>query len=208
MINGKEILNILIISLIFAVTISLFVDIISFIYAFVIMFVIIFLSVLAKEITAFYLDSEVETKLWEIKQFGYKPKNKFRKPAPAGIFLPLIVTALSAGYLYWFAALVFEVQPKVYRAAKRHGLYTFSEMTEYHIGIIAAAGIFMCLILAIIGYLISVPELSRLSIYYAFFNMIPISNLDGNKIFFGSFVMWSFLAILTLIGLGYALFLV
>jgi Zn-dependent protease len=51
-------------------------------------------------------------------------------------------------------------------------------------------------------------EFSRLSIYFAFFNMIPISDLDGNKIFFGSLILWSFLAALVLIGLGYVFFLV
>lgn len=208
MVNAKEILNILIASLLLALAVSLLTSVISFLYAFVTLFVIIFLSVIAKEITAFYLDSEIETKLWEVQQYGFKPSQKFKKPIPAGIFFPIIVTAISAGYLYWFATLVFEVKAKVARAARRHGLYTFSEMTEYHIGLIAAAGIFMSLILAVIGYLVGIPELSRLSIYYAFFNMIPLSSLDGNKIFFGSFVLWSFLAILTLIGMGYALFLI
>ncbi|MBL7059296.1 hypothetical protein ISS08_02490, partial [Candidatus Pacearchaeota archaeon] len=101
-----------------------------------------------------------------------------------------------------------DVKAKVYRAAKRHGLYSFSEMTEYHLGLIAASGIFINLILAIIGYVIGFPLFAKLNIYYALFNMIPISDLDGNKIFFGSLVLWSFLAALTLIGLGYALFLI
>jgi|SRR3989344_5050908 len=208
MVNGKGILNILVISLILAVTVSLLTSVISFLYAFVTIFMIIFLTTIAKEITAFYLDSEIETKMWEVQQYGFTPSKKFKKPVPAGIFLPIIITAVTVGYAYWLASLVFEVKAKVSRAAKRHGLYSFSEMTEYHIGLIAAAGIFMSLILAVIGYLAGLPELSRLSVYYAFFNMIPISNLDGNKIFFGSFVLWSFLAILTLIGLGYALFLI
>ena len=47
-----------------------------------------------------------------------------------------------------------------------------------------------------------------INFWFAFFNMLPISELDGNKIFFGSIVFWSFLAILTLIGLGYAFLLI
>jgi Zn-dependent protease len=106
------------------------------------------------------------------------------------------------------ACLVFDVKPKIYRAAKRHGLYSYSEMTESHIGLIAAVGVIASLVFAVIGYLMGFSEFSRLSIYFAFFNMIPISDLDGNKIFFGSLILWSFLAALVLIGLGYVFFLV
>ena len=81
-------------------------------------------------------------------------------------------------------------------------------MTEYHIGVIAGWGILANLFFALIGYLIGFTEFARLNIYFAFFNIIPLSNLDGNKIFFGSFIFWSFLAILTIIGLGYAFFLI
>ena len=61
---------------------------------------------------------------------------------------------------------------------------------------------------AVLGYLVGFTEFARLNIFLAFFSMIPISDLDGNKIFFGSQIMWSFLAAITLIGLGYAFFLI
>ena len=60
----------------------------------------------------------------------------------------------------------------------------------------------------IISYLLGYPDFARLNLYLAFFNMIPISDLDGNKIFFGSIVLWSFLATIVLIGLGLAFFLI
>jgi len=104
--------------------------------------------------------------------------------------------------------MVFDVKPKVYRAAKRHGLYSYSEMTEAHIGLIAAAGVLTNLFLAVISYFLGFETFSRINIYFAFFNMLPISDLDGNKIFFGNLVLWSFLAVLAIIGLGYAIFLV
>jgi len=208
MINPKEIISILVVSLIFALTISLLVDVITFLYAFIAMFIIIFVSILVKEMTAFWLDSEIETSLWEVKQYGFSKSRKFKNAFPTGIFLPIIVTALSFGTLYWFASLIFEVKPKIYRAAKRHELYSFSEMTEWHIGLIAASGIVICLILAVAGYLAGFEDFAKLSIFYAFFNLLPISNLDGNKIFFGSLVIWSFLAILVLIGLGYVFLIV
>ena len=108
----------------------------------------------------------------------------------------------------WLASLAFEIKPKVYRAAKRHGLYSFSEVTEFQIGLIAAAGVLINLIFAVVGYLAGFPMFAKLNVWLAFFNMIPLSNLDGNKIFFGSLVIWSFLASVVLIGVAYVFLLI
>jgi len=208
MLNGREIGYVIIISIILAFTISLIKSIEAFLYTLIIVFLVIMVNVLTKKIASFALDSEIEIKLWEFKRWGYKTHHYLKKAFPIGAFLPIVVTFLSMGFLYWMACLVFETKGKVYRAARRWGIYKFSEMTEYHIGLIAGWGILANLLFALIGYLFGSPEFARLNIYYAFFNMIPISSLDGNKLFFGSIVFWSFLAILTLIGLGYAFFLI
>jgi Zn-dependent protease len=106
------------------------------------------------------------------------------------------------------ASLTFEVKAKTYRAARRHGLYTFSEMTESHIAYIAAAGILANLIFAVIGYLVGFTEFSVLNLYYALFNLLPLSKLDGNKIFFGNLILWSFLVCLAVVGLFLRIFIV
>ena len=208
MLNLKEISYILIVVLVITLTIGLFKGIGAFLYTLLAVFFVFLVNILAKKIMCFYLDSEIEIKTWEIKRYGFKPSSYFKKPFPSGILFPIILAVLSLGNLIWMASLVFEVKPKIYRAAKRHGLYSYSEITENHIGLIAAAGVIANLIFAVVGYLIGFSEFSRLSIFLAFFNMIPISDLDGNKIFFGSLVLWSFLAALVLIGLGYVFFLV
>lgn len=208
MVNAREIAYMVVISIILAFTISLVASLGLFLYALLTIFVVIFINVMAKKITAFVLDSEIEIKLWEMRRWGYKAHHQLKKSFPIGAFLPIIVTFLSVGLLQWMACLVFETKGKVYRAAKRWGLYSFSEMTEYHIGLIAGWGILTTLAFAVIGYLTGFSEFAKLSIFYAFFNMIPFSDLDGNKIFFGSLVFWSFLAILTLIALGYVFFIV
>ncbi|MAH03893.1 hypothetical protein CMI39_03865 [Candidatus Pacearchaeota archaeon] len=208
MLNKKEITAILIVTLVLAFTISLIETWNIFLYSLISIFLIILINIIAKKVASFYLDSEIEIKLWEIKRYGFKPKRYFKNPFPAGIFFPIIFLVLSLGSLKWMASLIFDVKPKTYRAAKRHGLYNFSEMTEDHIGLIASAGILVNLIFGLIGYLINFPEFAKLNIYYAFFNMLPISDLDGNKIFFGNIVIWSFLAVLILIGLGYIFLLV
>lgn len=201
MINAKEISIILLITIILAVTISLIKSIDLFLYTLLIIFSIIMINVIAKKITSFYFNSEIKIKLWKIKKYGFKPHAYFKNPFPAGVFLPIIITAFSFGYLTWMASLVFEIKPKVHRAAKRHGLYSFTEIRESHLGYIASAGILANLALAIAAYLLNIPDLARLNIYYVFFNIIPISNLDGNKIYFGNKILWSFLASIILIAL-------
>jgi len=206
MFNRKETATIGIISIILAFIFSFTKGINAFFYFFVAIFFIVLINSIAKKISSYYLDSEIEIKFWEIKRYGFKPHKHFKRSFPSGIFFPLITAATSLGYFVWMASLIFDVKPKIYRAAKRFGLYSFSEMTEHHIGLIAASGILINLFFAIIGYLIGFSDFARLNIYYAFFNMIPLSDLDGNKIFFGSMVLWSFLAALVLIGMGYVFF--
>jgi hypothetical protein len=208
MLKGKELAIIIAVALVFGLTISLIKSLEIFLYALAAIFLVIIINILAKKVTAFFLDSEIETSLWEIKRYGFSPNKKFKKPFPAGVVFPIVVAILSFGYFYWFASLVFDVKQKVYRASRRLGLYTFSEVTEYHIGLIAAGGIIANLIFAIIGYLTGFEEFAKLNIYFAAYNLIPISDLDGNKVFFGSIILWSFLAAVSLIALGYALLLI
>lgn len=208
MLKPKEISDFLFIVLILAVTISFVKSVPVFLQTLLAVFLVLLINIVAKKIMAFYLESEIEINLWEIKRYGFKPPRYFKRPFPAGIFFPIIISAFSFGNLIWMASLVFDIKPKVYRAAKRHGLYSFSEMTEYHIGLIAATGVAINLAFAVLGYFLGFSEFARLNIFLAFFSMIPLSDLDGNKIFFGSLIMWSFLAAITLIGLGYAFFLI
>ena len=207
MLDKKEIAVIVLVTLILSFTISLIEGMEIFLYTLLVVFVVIAINITAKKIAGFYLGSKIELKLWEIKRYGYRKHWYFKRPFPAGVFFPIIVTAFSLGYLIWMASIVFDVKPDTYRKAKRHGLYTFSEMTESHIGLIASMGIMANLTFAVLSYLLGFPGFAKLSIYYAFFNMLPLSDLDGNKIFFGNLVLWSFLASLVLIGLGYAFFL-
>lgn len=217
MINPKEFAFLVIVTIItafaVALTKTLTLNLTFFLYALLGIFILLLLNILMKKITAYFLESEIEIKLWEIKRFGFKTGDYFKKAFPLGVFMPLISKIFFFGLngFVWMASLVFDVKAKAYHAAKRHGMYSFSEMTEEHIGRIAAVGIITNLILAFLFYFIGGDFgliFAKLNIWFAFFNMIPISDLDGNKIFFGNLVLWSFLAVVTLIGLGYTFFLV
>ena len=206
MLGKKEIGILLLITLVLALTIS-FLKMDIFPRVILAVFLVLVLNIAAKKIAAFYLESEVEIKPWQIERYGFKRHEYFKRPFQMGIFLPIIVSLVSLGNLFWMASMVFDVKPKIYRAAKRHGLYSFSEMTEAHIGLIAAAGVLVNLAASVIAYFLGFPTFARMNVYFAFFSMLPFSDLDGNKIFFGNMVLWSFLAALVLIGIGYAFFL-
>ena len=209
MINKKEIPIVALVIVIISLSVSLSLNMIqewkiSLLTLLAVSIVILF-NIFTKKFVAYNLDSEIEMRVWEI---GKYKSNK--KPFAIGAFLPLLskIVLFPFNSFVWMASLVFDVKPKTYRAAKRFGLYTFSEVTEYHLGLIAASGVLINLILAVIGYFLGFELFARLSVYYAFFNIIPLSDLDGNKIFFGSKIMWSFLASLVLIGMLFAIFIV
>ncbi|MFH1801734.1 MAG: hypothetical protein ABH804_02805 [archaeon] len=208
MLNKNEIITILLVSIVLGFVVSLVKSFNAFLYALLAVFLVLGVNIFAKKIAGYYLESEIEIKLWEISRYGWTAGSRFKKPIPAGILVPILVLVFSFGYVKWLGSLIFDVKPKIYRAAKRHGLYKFSEMTEWHLGLIAASGIIANIFFAIVGYLIGYSEFTRLNIYYAFFNILPLSNLDGNKIFFGSLVLWSFLVSLVIIGLLMAVFII
>ena len=211
MFNKKEIIVILVATIILAFSSNfLFGGFIAFLWTLLAVFFVIIINVLAKKFSSFYFEAETEIKFWELEAVGIRKRIRFKKPFIIGAFMPLLakLILLPVQGLTWMASLAFEVKAKTARAARRHELYTFAEMTEKHIGYIAAAGIFANMVFAVIGYLIGFTEFSRLNIYYVLFNLLPISNLDGNKIFFGNLVLWSFLACLAIVGLFFVIFIV
>lgn len=214
MINKREVLIIALILIIMTLSLNLSLSFFegweTVFYTFLAVSVVVLVNIFIKKLVAYRLDSEIEMKVWAIGKFGFTKEKHSKKPFPIGAFLPIISKMILFPFksFIWMASLVFDVKPRIYRGAKRFGLYTFSEVTEYHLGLIAASGIAINLIMAIVGYFLNFPLFARLNIYYAFFNILPISELDGNKIFFGNLLLWSFLASLVLIGMLFAIFII
>lgn len=165
-------------------------------------FIIIAISVLTKKTAANLLDSDVEHEVWEMSNFGFTPQFKAKKPIPMGLILPLILAIISLGAVKFSAFLTYETRALKHRAAKRFGVYSYTEMTDWHNALIGAAGIMVLLLLSLITYLLPVANLellSKMAAYYAFWNILPISKLDGTQIFFGSRILWAILATTTAI---------
>lgn len=200
MLNKKELISILSITIVLGIIISLIETWEIFGWTVLSVFGVILVNIITKKITAHYLATDVEIKTWEWRKYGYKKHQKFKSPLQFGILIPLIIKFLSVGLINWMACLTFEVKGKVYKAAKKHGIYSFSEVTEKEMGWIASAGIWANFVFAAVGYLTGATMFANISIAYAFYNMMPISNLDGAKIFFGSIPNWAFLAIVSTLG--------
>lgn len=161
-------------------------------------FIIISINIIAKKIIAYYYEASIKTKFWRWYQYWFTRKSHFKKPIPM-LWLPVVISLAFNGVIQWLGILEFDIQAKTERVSKRHGLYRFSQMAEYHIAIIAATGLVINLITAIISYIAGFTTFAQFNIYYAFFSTIPLSSLDGNKILFGSKVLWTILFIITLV---------
>ena len=165
-------------------------------YTFLFSALIISVSVISKKITANLLDADVEHEILEFYRFGFYPSYHLSKPIPLGIILPLIASVFSLGSLKVMTLLTYEARALKYRAAKRFGFYSFKEMTDWHHAVIGASGILFVLLLSMLAYLLPLPNLeylAKLSAFYAFWNMLPLSKLDGSQIFFGSRILWTVL---------------
>lgn len=195
---SKEILTIILASLVLAIAVS-FPDLKNFTYPFLSFLIIITISGLVKKTYAYYLEADTNIKFWSMYQYGFKRKSHFKKPLPM-VWLPLVLAPLK---LWWFGILETEIIARTERVSKKHGLYRFSEMTDWHIAWINSFGIITTLILAVLGYFLDFGEFSKLALYYTLWSIIPIGGLDGTKIFFGSRYLWAALAIFLLIIFGW-----
>lgn len=128
-----------------------------------------------------------ESKLWTFTQYWFTKRAYFKKPFPAWLFVPLLLTFASLGYIKWLALTTFEVTALPSRAAKG-----FARVTEWHLALIAAAGLFFNIFLAFFSQLLGFHFFAALNLYFVLFNLLPISTLDGTKVFFGSRLLWIF----------------
>lgn len=182
-------------------------------FSYVVLFgaIIIGVNIISKKIVASRLDAGVKHEVWKMQRFGFAPQAHLKKNIYAGIIIPVFVAIVSLGTIRLMTILTYETSALKRRAAKRFGPYSFTEMTDFHNALVGAAGIISALAITFVTYWIpgaGLETIARMATFYAFFNMIPFSKLDGSQIYFGSRVLWSVLAIITLIFMMYALLLV
>ncbi|PJA69805.1 hypothetical protein CO155_03340 [Candidatus Pacearchaeota archaeon CG_4_9_14_3_um_filter_35_19] len=176
-------------------------------YAILFSAIIIIVNVLAKKGMASFLDSRVEHKIWFWKRLWFKQNWNLKNAIPTGAIIPLFISAFSIGFFKVMAVLTFETFALKRRAARKFGYYSYTELTDFTVGMIATAGIVATLLLSLITYWFEPLEtLSRMAAYYAFWNIIPFSTLDGIHILSGIRKVWYVLATITAIFALFALY--
>ncbi len=209
----KEILIILAASLILGLSFSIpNVTYYTFSLSAIFFLIIIIVNLIGKHLVAYFFEADIETKFWSVYHYGFKQGSHFARPLPMA-WLPLLLSFIFRGFFQWLSILEFDVKPKIERSARRHGIYGFTELEDYHVAMIAAAGVAANLIIAILSYFLAsiYPTLelfARLNIYFAFWSMIPLGSLDGSKFLFGSRGTWFIMLVITAIFLAYALLVV
>jgi len=201
--NAKEIVIVILATIILALTVA-FKDKTIFFVATLSFLIILGLNVFVKKIVGYFFEIKIKTKFWSWYQYGFRTHSHFKKPIPM-LLLPLLLAIFTKGFLLWLGILVFDVEAKTERVAKRHGLYRFTEVTEWHIAWIAVWALIANLTIAIIAYIAGFELLTKLSIFYIAWSTIPLSNLDGSKIFFSSRALWAVVFTIAMIMLTWAL---
>lgn len=168
---------------------------------FLISFPIILTSVFIKKLAAKHFSVDIQFQIWEFQRYGLYTRSYFKKPIPIGLILPFFLTIMSLGIIKPFAFLQFKSKPSKTRILKKRGAHRRGEVNESDLAFISAWGLWGLIILAIIGSLINFPDLTKYAVYFGIWNLLPISNLDGAKLFFGSLINWILLAITYIIAL-------
>lgn len=159
-------------------------------------FIAIFLiNVGAKKFFAYNLETDINLKFWSIYHYGFKKRSHFKNPLTM-IWMPILTSLLTIGRFIWMPIVEFDVSPRPERIAKRHGLYRYAEITEWHMALIATAGIFANIFFGVIAYFAGLEMFAQLSTIFVFWSIIPFGRLDGSKIFFGNKNLWFTLLII------------
>lgn len=201
--NVREISTVILASIILAVAFA-FRNTAIFYTAAISFLIILTINVLTKKIVGYNLETDVKTKFWEMYQFGFRKDMHFKKPVPMA-WLPLIVTLFTKGFVLWLGILEFDIEAKTERVSKRHGLYRFTQVTEWHMAWIATWALIINLIFAVAGYIAGYELFTKLSIYFIAWSTVPFGRLDGSKIFYGSRALWTVVFTIAMIILGWSL---
>jgi len=168
--------------------------------------IIIITNLATKKVVSKHYAIKIEHNPWKFQRWGYYERSYFKKPFPIGVVAPFFLALFTIGYLKPFAFFQFEAKnlPER-RILKAHGQRRAQRkefMNEEDLGYTAASGFYALLLLALIGLSIKpfLPtfgaDLAKFSIYFGIWNLLPLGQLDGTKMFFSTTILWTFLLII------------
>lgn len=202
--DAKEILNVTLSAIIlgfvfsfrewgYGSSFSFTIGLINFIRTSIIAMIVLAIYLLAQKIAALRNDTISQYSIWSIERYWFSIKSAFKKPLKIGVILPLLLVIVSNGIIKFAATGASDLKEIRSRWMGR----AFKHITEYQTALIHLAGPITLMFLATL--LSPAEELSKLvliSYSVAIFSMLPLSNLDGAKIFFGSVPLYIFSIVL------------
>jgi len=163
---------------------------------------IILTNIITKKYAADYFNIKITYNVWGYQRYWFHTRSQFKKPIPMGLILPFFLSFFSLGLVKALTFLQFDYENNERkRMLKKTGRIRRVELNESDPALTAAWGFLALLILAILAAILKLPELAKYSIYYGAWNILPISNLDGTKLFFGNLFVWAVLAIIFLMSI-------
>jgi Zn-dependent protease len=140
--------------------------------------VIILVNVVAKKITAHYLEVNSSVHIWDFRQYWFAESWKFARPAPIGLLLPPILIVFTYGAIKWLGMLQTEFEAKLTKLIRKRKPWSYPGLRNLDVSLILLAGFLANIILALLAVKLS-PQLAALTLLYCFYNLIPIGKLDG-----------------------------
>src|SRR3989338_2560131 len=180
---------------------------INFIRALISAAIILLVYEISHKVSAKRYCAETEYEIWAIKRYGFWRSAKFPvkilnftiSSFPLGIVLSVIATLLSNGLFYLTPISSFKIieKPHLRIGAKFKGLTYFEEAKISSFSIIIL--IILALMLNTISPNIIFNQLTLMIFVFIGYNLLPISTLDGSKIFFGSVPLYISMVVFTLL---------
>lgn len=162
----------------------------SFISGFLMAAILIAIFVLIQKLAAYFLDCGIIFKLWTFRRYWFKWEDKLDWDFPIFVVFPLLFSVLSNGVLKWTALMGFDMKTTGKRIAHR-----FYELKEFDLALVGSSGILAVLVFALFLKIFAFNEFASIASWFALLNLVPLGNLNGTKIFFGSKGLWVFLAV-------------
>ena len=185
-------------------------DIIKIFITALIFTIIIFTSIIVKKLVSSNYAIKIENKPWELQRFWFRETSYFKKPLVFGLILPFFLSILSLGYIKPFTFFQFDAEnipeKRLLKTRGERKPQRKETINEEDLAYTSAAGFYALILLTLLGLFIESflkigfgTDLAKYSIYYSIWNMVPFSQLDGTKLFFGSIITWVFVLIIQVI---------
>ncbi|MBU2497095.1 MAG: hypothetical protein KJ767_03495 [Nanoarchaeota archaeon] len=173
----------------------------NFLIAFIIASIILIPHIIAHKIAAENYIAESKFKFLEMQRYWFNEGAVFKYPFPIWLVLPIFTAFVSFGK---FIILTIETCEIKWKPEKRIGRW-YTELQEHEISNIALAGPLVNIVFAFIASIVFsiwnlqlIKEFAILNMWFAFFCLLPLGNLDGTKILFGGKIRWTSIFIFTI----------